>query len=134
MKKQMYALLDHTAQIFLNPLSFTNDGDAIRWFGTQVNQENKDNLIHNHPEQFTLHRLADYDDKTGAYHPRENEAETTAMLPKQLITGIQVQEEAEKKFTVAQLINMIEMDLKQRGVINIEESKAYTEKLKKDAK
>ena len=37
MKKQMYALLDHTAQVFLNPISFVNDADAIRWFGTVVN-------------------------------------------------------------------------------------------------
>ena len=30
----MYSLLDHTAQVFLNPLSFTNDAEAIRWFTT----------------------------------------------------------------------------------------------------
>ena len=64
----MYALLDHTAQIFLNPLSFINDKDAIRWFGTVVNSEEKTN-VSQHPEQFTLFRLADYDDKLGTYHP-----------------------------------------------------------------
>ena len=134
MKKQMYAILDHTSQIFLNPITFTNDGDAIRWFTTVVNNKEETNNISKYPEQFTLHRLQDWDDKTATYIARENEPETVASSPKQLITGIQVQEEAEKKFTVAELINMIEMDLKQRGVINIQETKAYSDKLKEEAK
>ena len=82
MQKQMYALPDHTAQIFLNPISFTNDGDAIRWFGTIVNNTEEKTNISNHPEQFTLFRLADYDDRLGTYQEGHR--------PKQLITGVQV--------------------------------------------
>ena len=52
----MYALLDHTAQIFLNPITFINDKDAIRWFGSVVNSDEKTN-VSQHPEQFTLYRL-----------------------------------------------------------------------------
>jgi hypothetical protein len=129
MIKQMYALLDHTAQIFLNPLVFTNDGDAIRWFTTVVNNSDEKNNISKYPEQFTLFRLADYDEKTGCYLPREREPETVNLKPKQLITGVQVQEEKNKKFTVTQLITLLETELTQRGVIQISESKAYAEKL-----
>ena len=116
----MYALLDHTAQIFLNPITFINDKDAIRWFGSVVNSDEKTN-VSQHPEQFTLYRLADYDDQLGTYQDNAQ--------PVQVITGIQVQDEQTKKFTVAQLVTMIQTDLQQRGVIEILETKAYAEKL-----
>ena len=115
MKKQMYSLLDHTAQVFLNPLSFVNDADAIRWFGTVVNNKDEKTNISNHPEQFTLFRLADYDDKLGTYEAKE--------APKQLITGIQVQEEETKKYTVKDLIAMLKYELQTENVIDIAEKK-----------
>ena len=115
MKKQMYALLDHTAQVFLNPISFINDGDAIRWFGTVVNNKEEKTNISNHPEQFTLYRLADYDDQLGTY---DHQAQ-----PKQLITGIQVQEEELKSFTVKDLIAMLKYELQTDNIINIAEQK-----------
>ena len=99
----MYALLDHTAQVFLNPLSFINDADAIRWFGTVVNNTDEKTNISNHPEQFTLYRLADYDDQLGTYEPEKQ--------PVQLITGIQVQEERLKSFTVQDLISMLKYEM-----------------------
>ena len=113
MKKQMYSLLDHTAQVFLNPLSFINDGDAIRWFGTVVNNKEEVTNISNHPEQFTLFRLADYDDKLGTYD--------TQSAPVQFITGIQVQEEETKKYTVKDLISMLKAELQYENVIDIAE-------------
>ena len=61
--KKMYSLLDHTAGIFLNPLTFINDGDAIRWFGTVVNNQDEATNISKHPEQFTLYRLYDFNDQ-----------------------------------------------------------------------
>ena len=67
----MYALLDHTAQVFLNTLTFVNDNDAIRWFASQVNSDDDKSLLSKYPNQFTLYRLMDYDDKTGTFHPRD---------------------------------------------------------------
>jgi hypothetical protein len=115
MKKQMYALLDHTAQVFLNPISFINDADAIRWFGTVVNNTEEKTNISNHPEQFTLFRLADYDDKLGTYEEQYQ--------PKQLITGVQVQEEQLKSFNVKDLIAMLKYELQTDNVVNIAEQK-----------
>jgi hypothetical protein len=114
MKKQMYSLLDHTAQVFLNPLSFQNDGDAVRWFTTTVNSKEETN-ISKYPEQFTLYRLADFDGQTGMVEP------TT---PKQLITGIQVQEEQLKSFSVKDLIAMLQHELQLTNVIDIADKKA----------
>ena len=115
MKKQQYALLDHTAQIFLNPITFINDKDAIRWFGTVVNNTEEKTNVSNHPEQFTLYRLADYDDQLGTYD--------TQAQPIQVITGIQVQDEQLKSFTVADLIAMLKMECQIDNVINIAEQK-----------
>ena len=123
MKKQMYAILDHTAQVFLNPITFTNDGDAIRWFTTVVNNSEEQNNINKYPESFTLFRLADWNDQTGAYEPREKEADSVHLMPKQLITGIQVQQEQLKSFTVKDLIAILKSELQLDNVIDIAEKK-----------
>ena len=119
MKKQMYALLDHTAQVFLNPISFVNDKDAIRWFGSVVNNTEEKTNISQYPEQFTLYRLADYDDKLGTYSAREDDTDR----PKQIITGIQVQDEQTKRYTVKDLIGMLKLELQKENVIDIAEKK-----------
>ena len=85
MKKQMYSMLDHTSQVFLNPLTFINDADAIRWFTTVVNDEKQDTNPAKYPEQFTLYRMMDYDDKTGMFLARQNEEKATSEHPKQII-------------------------------------------------
>ena len=112
----MYALLDHTAQVFLNPITFLNDGEAIRWFTTMVNDEKQDTNIGKYPEQFTLYRLADFDDKLGV-HTLDEKAKNNA--PTQIITGIQVQDEAVKKFTIKQLIGMLEYELQNKNVTEL---------------
>jgi hypothetical protein len=109
--KKMYALLDHTAQIFLNPITFTNDADAIRWFTTVVNNEKEETNINKYPESFTLYRLADYDDKTAEYLPRDNENEMTSAKPKQLITGVQVTDVENTRYSLKDMLNMLKMHL-----------------------
>lgn len=118
----MYACLDHTAQVFLNPLNFQNDGDAIRWFTTVVNSEKEDNNISKYPEQFTLYRLADYDDQLGTFQPRLSENETLAMQPKELIKGIAVQDVEKQKFSLKDMINMLKQELEMNNVKNIKEA------------
>lgn len=124
----MYSVLDHTAAIFLNPISFLNDGDAIRWFTSVVNAEDDKSNISKYPEQFTLYRLADYDDKTGTYHPRDEEKNTVAHQPisdkpHQIITGIQVQEEQLYKFTVKDLMAKLKSELQLDNVVDITNQK-----------
>jgi hypothetical protein len=110
MKKQVYCIFDHTAQVFMNSLNFNTDAEAIRWFGTQVNSTDEKNLLNQHPETFTLYRLQDFDDATGTYNPRENENEVAASKPRQVITGIECQEDRTKKFTVEELVNMLRLE------------------------
>ena len=122
MINKMYSLLDHQAQMFLKPLSFTNDGDAIRWFTTTVNAEAKDQLPSMYPEQFTLYRLADYDDQIGCFKDRENEKQATAGLPKELITGIQVKDEANNKYTIKEIAELLKKEYEQQNVHDIKEA------------
>ena len=96
--KQQFALFDSTISAFLNPLVFTNEGDAIRWFTTIVNGTEESTNINKYPEQFSLWRLADYDDKLGTYDKD--------MIPKQLIIGMSVKDDQEKKFTINELKDM----------------------------
>ena len=122
--KKMYALLDHTAQIFLNPITFTNDADAIRWFTTVVNNEKEETNINKYPESFTLYRLADYDDKTAEYLPRDNENEMTSAKPKQLITGVQVTDVENTRYSLKDMLNMLKMHLTEpENVTDIKDAK-----------
>jgi Cys-tRNA synthase (O-phospho-L-seryl-tRNA:Cys-tRNA synthase) len=111
MKKQQYSVLDHTAQVFLNTLVFTNDGDAIRWFTTVVNDPKEETNISKYPEQFTLYRLADFDDKTGLFVYDE------LFKPKQLITGIQVQDTEKQKFSLKDMLNMLKEEMERENII-----------------
>lgn len=117
MKKQQYSVLDHTAQVFLNSITFQNDGDAIRWFTTLVNDEKQDSNISKYPEQFTLYRLANFDDKTGLYEYDE------LFKPKQLITGIQVQDTDNQKFSLKDMMNMLKEELQRENIIPLQEHK-----------
>lgn len=123
MLKKQYALLDSTSSIFLNPIVFTNDGDAIRWLTTVVNNKEEQTNISKYPESFSLYRLADYDDSTGLYNPRANEKDITAMSPKQIITAIQVKTDEDKKFTIRELIDMLKTELTNHNIIEIADKK-----------
>jgi hypothetical protein len=116
--KKQYCLLDHTAQVFLNPITFENDGKAIQWFTTIVNSEDSNQAPSLYPESFSLYRLDDYDDKTGMYLARDAEQQLAlnpeAVLddkPKQIITGVEVADKVNMKFTMKQLLSALKSDL-----------------------
>lgn len=95
-KKNIYAILDAQVQAFMNPLEFVNDGDAIRWFTTVVNSEKKETNLSLYPHQFTLFKLAEFDDQFGTFERKE----------KELIAGISVIDKKEP--TVDELIRRLE--------------------------
>ena len=116
--KKNYCLLDHTAQVFLNALSFENDAKAIQWFTTIVNEQDNKQAPSLYPESFTLYRLQDFDDKSGQYIPRDLEQNQKAgkiseveNQPKALITGVEVADKVNMKFTMKQLLTALKSDL-----------------------
>jgi hypothetical protein len=114
MIKKHYALFDTTAQNFHNTLVFQNHGEAIRWFTTVVNdKDNKENLIAKYPTQFMLFYMFDIDDKTGftGHWNVEKQEMEKQKPPQELIIGASCVEEANKAFTVRELITMLKAEL-----------------------
>ena len=70
MKLNVYSIFDSAAKAYTSPFFMHNDGLAIRAFQDNVNAEQENN-ISKHPDQFTLFKLGEYDDKTGKVTPLE---------------------------------------------------------------
>ena len=117
--KKQYCLFDHTAMVYLNSLVFENDAKAIQWFTTVVNTDDNQQAPALYPESFTLFRLMDFNDKTGIYQPRDSEQIKAADLdslpqdnqPKAIITGVEVADKVNMKFTMKQLLTALKSDL-----------------------
>lgn len=64
MEINVYSMFDSAAQAFTQPFFLQNDGLAIRAFQDNINSPEPNN-VSEHPDQFTLFRIAEYNDKTG---------------------------------------------------------------------
>ena len=63
---------DTAAEAFGRPMYLQSLGVAIRSFTDEVNREDKDNQLFNHPDDFDLYELGVFDDSLGRYELREN--------------------------------------------------------------
>jgi hypothetical protein len=63
---------DSAAEAFGRPMYLQSLGVAIRSFTDEVNREDKDNQLFNHPDDFDLYELGLFDDSIGRYELREN--------------------------------------------------------------
>ena len=63
---------DSAAEAFGRPMYLQSLGVAIRSFTDEVNREDKDNQLFNHPDDFDLYELGVFDDTLGRYELREN--------------------------------------------------------------
>ncbi|QXP08406.1 MAG: nonstructural protein [Arizlama microvirus] len=65
---RMYSLYDAGAQAYLRPFWSDFKVNAQRSFRQLVNQtDNSDNMVANHPDQFTLFELGEWDARTGVF-------------------------------------------------------------------
>lgn len=81
MKLRMYSIYDTAAKMYQRPFCAGQDAEAIRAFEDLAKDES--HPINHHPEHYSLHRIADYDDSTGSIEDQINE---------NLITAIQFKE------------------------------------------
>ena len=79
MKFTMCTVLDRVAETYGKPMFMPNAALAIRAFTDEINNAHPDNPLYNHPEDFDLYELGEYDDSTSRV--------TTHDLPKILILG-----------------------------------------------
>lgn len=76
---KIFAVFDSKAAFFGRPFSEQMEASAIRGFRDAVNDgSNPANLWHNHPEDFSLFMIGEFDDSTGELIP---------CIPKSLITA-----------------------------------------------
>jgi len=66
------SIKDSAAEAFGRPMYLQSIGVAIRSFTDEVNREDKDNQLFNHPDDFDLYELGVFDDATGMYQIRDN--------------------------------------------------------------
>lgn len=69
MKHQMIAVYDNKAEAFLPPQAVQSNGAAIRSFSDAVNQP--DTAFNNHPSDYALFNVGQYDDATALFTPTE---------------------------------------------------------------
>ena len=64
----VYAIYDSAAKAYMQPWYTNNDAIALRLFTDNINNKD-DNTLSNHPDQFTLFKLAEFDDNKGTFQP-----------------------------------------------------------------
>jgi len=63
---------DSAAEAFGRPMYVQSVGVAIRAFTDEVNREDKENQMYQHPDDFDLYELGVFDDATGIHEIRDN--------------------------------------------------------------
>jgi hypothetical protein len=81
MKLIICTVYDRASETYGRPMFVPAIGSAIRSFTDEVNRNHADNQLFNHPDDFDLYELGEYDDQTSRI--------TTLDLPKVLILGKQ---------------------------------------------
>lgn len=79
------AIFDGAIQAYARPVFVPAIGAATRSFMDEVRRKGEDNQLHNHPEDFSLYHLADFNEETGKFSMPEDG-------PVMLIRGKDVQE------------------------------------------
>lgn len=72
------AVRDSAADVYGSPFFVPSIGVGIRNFGEAINKQDENNMMYQHPEDFSLWSLGVYDDGTGAFETH---------VPKQVARG-----------------------------------------------
>lgn len=67
MKLKMFAIRDRATDSFGNPMFLISAGQALRSFTDEVNRADKDNQLYQHPDDFDLYSLGEYETNSGTF-------------------------------------------------------------------
>lgn len=70
MIKSVLSVHDSAAQVYGQPFYVPAVAAGIRSLKDEVNRQDKENQLYQHPEDFSLYHVADFDDSTGIMHPK----------------------------------------------------------------
>lgn len=82
MRMVMVCVRDAKAEIYMRPWFVQTAGAAIRTFSDEVNREDKENALYNHPGDFALYEVGLFDDQEGKVYSYD--------IPKLLIQADQI--------------------------------------------
>lgn len=71
MKMQVIATRDIVANVYGPPMYVIHVGQSIRGFGDECQRKEKGNVLGEHPEDFELWHLGEWDDETAEFTPME---------------------------------------------------------------
>ena len=67
MKMPIVAVKDLSIPAFMQPTTVRATGQAVRGFQDEVNRAAQDNNLYNHPEDFELWHLGNFDEDSGEF-------------------------------------------------------------------
>ena len=67
MKHGIFSIHDSKTGAFMTPFTNFNNATALRTFSDAIKQP--DTNLHNHPEDYSLHRIGTFEDDTGTVVP-----------------------------------------------------------------
>lgn len=76
MIRKAYMVFDSACGVYMGPLIFLTDGEAIRDFTNLARKP--DTKVGSNPEHFTLYRVGEVDDAKGTLKPCDKECIATA--------------------------------------------------------
>lgn len=65
--KCILAVWDSAVQAYATPITLPTPQVGLRSFIDEINRADPNNALHNHPDDFELHHLADWNENTGAF-------------------------------------------------------------------
>lgn len=76
------AVRDRAIDAFMRPFFMQTIGQAVRAFADEINRNDKDNALAQHPEDYDLYLLGEFDEQTGRFLGQDNDR-----LPRQIAVG-----------------------------------------------
>jgi len=67
MEQPMVCIFDRAMNGFLRPFLVPSTGVAVRQFSDEVNRAAEDNNMYQHPEDFDLFHVGNFEDKDGTF-------------------------------------------------------------------
>jgi len=67
MLRSVVSVFDRAAQLYGQPVFVQAPGVAVRSFGDEVNRPGVENQMHQHPDDFDLFLLGQFDDESGLF-------------------------------------------------------------------
>jgi hypothetical protein len=72
MKQVIVAVKDRAAETFGRPMFVPAIGVALRSFSDEINRNDSNNQLYNHPDDFDLYELGTFDDSTAEFQIKDN--------------------------------------------------------------